>query len=212
MKTEIWNGHNIRFIEVNSEWWAVARDVTEALGYSNHNDTIKKLNKNGVAISDLIDNMGRTQIVNVINEINIYNLVFKSRKPEAEAFKQWIFEVIKELRHNNGLEGFQVFRMLDKEHQKEAMKRLYEALRSEDKEAVKYNSIKANSITNKAISIMYGFDKSIKKEEMTPDMLQDRQKLLDEVTNLMIMNEKYKLNLSISKTIYDSILNQVKTA
>lgn len=212
MKTEIWNGHFIRFIEVNSEWWAVAKDVTEALGYSNHNDAIKKLNKNGVAISDLIDNMGRTQNVNVINEINIYNLVFKSRKPEAENFKQWIFEVIKELRHNNGLEGFQVFRMLDKEHQKEAMTRLYEALRSDDKEAVKHNSIKANSITNKAISIMYGFNKSIKKEDMTPDMLQDRQKLLDEVTNLMIMNEKYNLNLSISKTIYDSILNQVKTA
>ncbi|WP_414052087.1 BRO-N domain-containing protein [Macrococcus animalis] len=212
MKTEIWNGHNIRFIEVNSEWWAVAKDVTEALGYSNHNDAIKKLNKNGVAISDLIDNMGRTQIVNVINEINIYNLVFKSRKPEAENFKQWIFEVIKTLRHKNGLEGFQVFRMLDKEHQKEAMKRLYEALKSEDKEAVKYNSIKANSITNKAISIMYGLPKMISKEDMTPDMLQDRQKLLDEVTNLMIMNEKYQLNLSISKTIYDSIHNQVKTA
>ncbi|CAM4153204.1 hypothetical protein ABAL111652_05180 [Abyssicoccus albus] len=136
----------------------------------------------------------------------------RSNKDEAVEFQNWIFEVIKSLRHNNGLEGFQVFRMLDKEHQKEAMKHLYEALRSDDKEAVKYNSIKANSITNKAISIIYGLPKMISKEDMTPDMLQDRQKLLDEVTNLMIMNEKYKLNLSISKTIYDSILNQVKTA
>lgn len=212
MKTEIWNGHNIRFIVVNSEWWAVAKDVTEALGLKQHSRALYGLHKDGVTTSKVIDKMGRTQTVNVINEINIYNLVFKSRKPEAEAFKQWIFEVIKELRHNNGLEGFQVFRMLDKEHQKEAMKRLYEALRSDDKEAVKYNSIKANSITNKAISIMYGLPKMISKEDMTPDMLQDRQKLLDEVTNLMIMNEKYKLNLSISKTIYDSILNQVKTA
>lgn len=212
MKTEIWNGHTIRFIEVNSEWWAVARDVTEALGYSNHNDAIKKLKKDGVAISDLIDNMGRTQIVNVINEINIYNLVFKSRKPEAEAFKQWIFEIIKDLRHNNGLEGFQVFRMLDKQHQKEAMKRLYEALRSEDKEAVKLNMIKVNSITNKAISIMYGLEKSISKDEMTPEMLSDRQHILDDVVNLMKMNERYNLNLSISEKIYESILNRVKSA
>ncbi|TDM16166.1 phage repressor protein [Macrococcoides canis] len=212
MKTEIWNSHSIRFIEVNSEWWAVAKDVTEALGLKQHSKALYGLQKDGVTTSKVIDKMGRTQIVNVINEINIYNLVFKSRKPEAENFKQWIFEVIKSLRQNNGLEGFQVFRMLDKEHQKEAMKRLYEALKSDDKEAVKHNSIKANSITNKAISIMYGFNKSIKKEDMTPDMLQDRQKLLDEVTNLMIMNEKYNLNLSISKTIYDSILNQVKTA
>ncbi|UBH09495.1 BRO-N domain-containing protein [Macrococcus armenti] len=212
MKTETWNGHNIRFLEVNGEWWAVARDVTEALGYSNHNDAIKKLKNDGVAISDLIDNMGRTQIVNVINEINIYNLVFKSRKPEAEAFKQWIYEVIKKLRQRNGLEGYQVFRMLDKQHQKEAMKRLHEALRNDDKEAVKLNMIKANTITNKAISIMYGLKKSIPKEQMTPEMLSDRQHILDDVVNLMKMNERYNLNLSISEKIYESILNRVKSA
>ena len=98
MKTEIWNGHNIRFIVVNSEWWAVAKDVTEALGLKQHSKALYGLHKDGVTTSKVIDKMGRTQTVNVINEINIYNLVFKSRKPEAEAFKQWIFEVIKELR------------------------------------------------------------------------------------------------------------------
>ncbi|PKE16729.1 BRO-N domain-containing protein [Macrococcoides caseolyticum] len=212
MKTEIWNGHTIRFIEVNSEWWAVGKDVTEALGLKQTSRALNGLNKDGVTISKVIDNMGRTQIVNLINEINIYNLVFKSRKPEAESFKQWIFEIIKELRHNNGLEGFQVFRMLDKQHQKEAMKRLYEALRSGDKEAVKLNMIKANSITNKAISIMYGLEKSISKDKMTPEMLSDRQRILDDVVNLMKMNERYNLNLSISEKIYESILNRVKSA
>lgn len=212
MKTEIWNGHTIRFIEVNSEWWAVAKDVTEALGIKNTTQAMRQLQQDGLCTSKVIDNMGRTQIVNVINEINIYNLVFKSRKPEAEAFKQWIFEIIKELRHNNGLEGFQVFRMLDKQHQKEAMKRLYEALRNEGKEVVKLNMIKANSITNKAISIMYGLEKSISKDEMTPEMLSDRQRILDDVVNLMKMNERYNLDLSISEKIYESILNRVKSA
>lgn len=212
MKTEIWNGHTIRFIEVNSEWWAVAKDVTEALGYSNHNDAIKKLKKDGVAISDLIDNMGRTQIVNVINEISIYTLVFKSRKPEAEQFRQWIYQVIKELRQQTGLEGFQVFKMMDRDHQKQAMERLYNALQTDDTEVVKFNSIKANTITNKAVSIMYGLPKMIGKEDMSPDMLADRQRLLEEVVNLMTMKEKYKLDISVSKAIYDSILKQVKTA
>ncbi|WP_414046660.1 Bro-N domain-containing protein [Macrococcus equi] len=212
MKTEIWNGNTIRFIEVNSEWWAVGKDVTEALGIKNTTQAMRQLQKDGLCTSEVIDNMGRTQIVNVINEINIYNLVFKSRKPEAEAFQKWIFEVIKELRHNSGLEGFQVFRMLDKEHQKEAMKRLYEVLRSEDKESVRLNMIKANSITNKAISIMYGLEKSIPKDDMTPEMLSDRQRILDDVVNLMKMNERYNLNLSISEKIYESILNRVKSA
>lgn len=212
MKIETWNGHNIRFLEVNGEWWAVGKDVTEALGLKQTTRALNGLNKDGVTISKVIDNMGRTQIVNLINEINIYNLVFKSRKPEAEVFKQWIYEVIKELRQRNGLEGYQVFRMLDKQHQKEAMKRLHEALRNDDKETVKLNMIKANTITNKAISIMYGLKKSIPKEEMTPEMLTDRQHILDDVVNLMKMNERYNLNLSISEKIYESILNRVKSA
>jgi prophage antirepressor-like protein len=31
MKIEIWNGHNIRFMERGGEWWAVAKDVCDAL-------------------------------------------------------------------------------------------------------------------------------------------------------------------------------------
>lgn len=51
-----------------------------------------------------------------------------SRKSEARNFEKWIFSVIKELRQSIGLEGFHIFRMLDKEHQKEAMKRLQQGL------------------------------------------------------------------------------------
>ena len=32
MKTENWNGHEIRFIEIKGEWWAVLKDVCDALG------------------------------------------------------------------------------------------------------------------------------------------------------------------------------------
>lgn len=33
MKTEIWCGYEIRFIEHNGEWWAVAVDVARSLTY-----------------------------------------------------------------------------------------------------------------------------------------------------------------------------------
>ena len=32
MKVEIWAGHSIRFVEQDGEWWAVLKDVCEALG------------------------------------------------------------------------------------------------------------------------------------------------------------------------------------
>ena len=31
MKTEIWNNHEIRFVEKDGEWWAVLKDVCDAL-------------------------------------------------------------------------------------------------------------------------------------------------------------------------------------
>ena len=31
MKTELWNGYSIRFIEKDGEWWAVLKDVCSAL-------------------------------------------------------------------------------------------------------------------------------------------------------------------------------------
>lgn len=33
IKTENWNGHEIRFVFHNGEWWAVAKDVADILGY-----------------------------------------------------------------------------------------------------------------------------------------------------------------------------------
>lgn len=45
MKTENWNGHTIRFIEVKGEWWAVVKDVTEALGIKQTVKAVKKLRR-----------------------------------------------------------------------------------------------------------------------------------------------------------------------
>lgn len=199
MKTEIWNGHIIRFVDINDEWWAVAKDVAEALGLKQVTRAIHSLPKDGVTTSKVIDSLGRTQDVNIINEKNIYRMAFKSRKKEAEAFQDWIFDIIKELRQSTGLEGFQVFRMLDKEHQKEAMTKLSHAIT--EPKPVDY--IKANVIANKAVSTIYGHSKMVKKKDMTPEMLVDREPILDETVELMAVKEKYGLQFSVSEKIYN---------
>lgn len=201
MKTEKWNGHDIRFINIDDEWWAVAKDVAEVLGLKQVTRAIHSLPKDGVTTSKVIDSLGRTQDVNIINEKNIYRMAFKSRKKEAEAFQDWIFDVIKELRQSTGLEGFQVFRMLDKEHQKLAMQNLKKSLRK----PVRVDFIKANVIANKAVSNKHGFPKMIKKAEMTPDMLVERQEILDSTVELMGIKDKYGLKLSVSNEIYASL-------
>lgn len=151
----------------------------------------------GVTKSKVLTDGGQ-QVVNIINEKDIYRLVFKSRKPEAEQFQDWVFDMLRELRRSTGLEGFQIFRMLDKEHQKEAMRHLQQSLRN----PVRVDFIKANTIANKAISNRYGYPKMVKKADMTPQMLVEREPILEDTVELMGVNDKYDLGISVSEQIY----------
>src|SRR5690625_2785069 len=136
MKVENWNGHEIRFVEKEpSEWWAVARDVSNALGYRDANSLTRILDVEE-RDTHIVSTLGGKQKMSVISEFGIYEAIFNSRRDEATDFKKWVKEVIKELRHQSGLEGFQIFRMLDKEHQKEMMSKLSESLNKPDRKSV----------------------------------------------------------------------------
>lgn len=152
IKIENWNGHDIRFVEYNSEWWAVAVDVTNALSLKQTTRALSKL-KDGVTTSKVIDRLGREQEVNIVNEKAIFKLSFKSKKKEAEDFQDWMYEVSKKLRESAGLEGFEVFKMLDKQKHIEAMKKLDLGLGK----ASRIDYIKANTLSNKAVSNLYGY-------------------------------------------------------
>ena len=169
MKIEKWNNHNIRFIEKDGEWWAVAKDVADALGYK-HTPHMTRYNDKkdlcAVLITDITSEKVKSrdsQEMTIISEFGIYDAIFRSKKSEAKEFKRWVFSVIKQLRQSTGLEGFQVFRMLDKEHQKEMMGKLNQSLRK----PVRTDFIKCNTVANKAVSMKYGYPKMVKKAEMT---------------------------------------------
>ncbi|WP_425622498.1 BRO-N domain-containing protein [Brevibacillus borstelensis] len=206
MRIEKWMGHAIRFVEaVPGDWLGIAKDVADALRYSDTNAMTRHLNKKYLTTVKLT---GMNQNFTAISEQGIYKAVTRSQRPEAEEFEDWIFEMLKQLRQQTGLEGFQVFRMLDKEHQKEAMSRLKASLA----QPVKVDFIKANTIANKATSSAFGHPKMIKKEQMTPAMLVHREQVLDDTVDLMSVNEKFGLGLSVSKTIYGKYLGQSSLA
>lgn len=208
MKRESWAGHSIRFVERSGEWWAVAQDVCEALGLRYVTKAMKSLKNvqqynvcdlnNSQVSSNGVRNM---QTMNIIGEKDIYRLIFKSRKPEAEAFQDWVYETIRELRKASGLEGYETFKLLDKEHQKEAMKKLHDSIAA-SREPVKVDYIKANTIANKAISNRHGIAKMINKADMSAEMLKEREKVLEDVITLMELNERYGAGLSVSTIIY----------
>ena len=204
IKIENWNGFSIRFIEKNGEWWAVGKDVAKALGYKHTAHMFRMIdddNKGVLKVDTTSDKVKcpTTQDMLVISEYGIYNAVFSSNKPEAKDFKRWIFGVIKELRKSAGLEGFHIFRMLDKEHQKEMMRKLSTGV----KEPKRIDFIKANTIANKAVSLRHGYPKMIKKAQMSAEMLVEREKLLADTVELMIAKEKFGLAVSINEKIYE---------
>lgn len=200
-KTETWNGHEIRFVEKEpGDWWAVLADIAKALELT-AKGVRQRLPKEVISNYPL-ETAGGVQEMLIVNEYGIYETVFEGRKKKAKDFKRWVFEMLKMLRESSGLEGFQIFRMLDKDHQKDTMKKLNESL----KEPAKVNFIKANTIANKAISTKHGYPKMVNKNSMTPNMLVERQPILDDTVNLMVVVNKFGLDVSVSEEIYKKYL------
>lgn len=91
---------NIRSKVIGNEPWFVAKDVCNALDITNSRDAIKKMlddDERGVAnFYTPAGNYqgGGEQQLNIINESGMYNLIFRSRKPEAKAFRKWVTNVV----------------------------------------------------------------------------------------------------------------------
>ena len=172
------------------------KDVCEALGLKTF-DVRKRIEKDMVS-NHTLETTGGQQEMLIVNEYGIYDTVFQSRKKEAKDFRKWVYKMLSELRKASGYEGFEIFRMLDKEHQKEMMKKLQEGL----KKPARVDFIKANTIANKAVSLKHGYKKMVKKADMAPEMLKDREPILADTVELMSVKDKYGLDVSVSDTIY----------
>jgi prophage antirepressor-like protein len=87
--------HEVRIVsDDKNEPWFCAKDVCDVLGYVNDSDAIKKhCREAGVAKRDLSSG-GQMRELTFINEGNLYRLIVKSRKPEAEKFEIWLMEEV----------------------------------------------------------------------------------------------------------------------
>lgn len=84
------NNNQVRTVLINNEPWFVASDVCAALTIASHRDAISSLDEEDRDAVGITDAIGRTQETAVVNESGLYNLIFRSRKPEAKAFKKWV--------------------------------------------------------------------------------------------------------------------------
>lgn len=128
-RLENWNGHDIRFVEVKGEWFAILKDICDALGLKSK-DISQRLDTDmmtrvQVEVSDVVSNdvrspgENKTRWMLAISELGIYEALFTSRKLEARKFRRWSATVMQKLRNRVGLEGYEVMRMTEPEIQED---------------------------------------------------------------------------------------------
>lgn len=76
-----------------------ASDVGNVLDIANIRTSINDFNETEKVVHTM-DTLGGTQQVTFLTEKGLYKVLFKSRKPIAEKFQNWVCEVIKEIRLN----------------------------------------------------------------------------------------------------------------
>ena len=129
MRTESWCGHDIRFVEVNGEWYAILKDICDALRLRSK-DISQRLDPDMmervcVEISEDGSNdirsrgENKTRWMLAVNELGIYEALFASRRLEARKFRRWSATVLQKLRNQVGLEQYEVMRMTDADIQED---------------------------------------------------------------------------------------------
>lgn len=95
-------GNPVRVIVIDGEPWFVLADLCKVLGIANVGNVAARLDEAGVRQAD-ISSGGQRRAVTAVNEPGMYEVVIRSDKPEAVAFRRWITaEVLPAIRKTGG--------------------------------------------------------------------------------------------------------------
>lgn len=126
IRIESWCGYDIRFVEKDREWWAILKDICDALNLHTFKVSQRldpsmlirvRINTCDIPSKEVRSRARNTQDMLAVNEIGIYEALFASRRLEARKFRRWSAEIMQKLRGRVGLEGYEVMRMTDKDIQ-----------------------------------------------------------------------------------------------
>ncbi len=97
----------VRTLMKDGQPWFVGKDVAVILGYNEpHKAIARHVDEDDGMKHPVIDSMGRTQNVTIVNESGFYSLVLASRMPNAKKFKRWVTsEILPTIRRTGGYVG-----------------------------------------------------------------------------------------------------------
>ncbi|HDH6597831.1 TPA: ORF6C domain-containing protein [Staphylococcus aureus] len=89
----------VRTLEVDGEPYFIGKDVADILGYTNSRKTLSDHVDEEDKLTSRIVTSGQNRNVTIINESELYSLIFSSKLENAKRFKRWVTsEVLPSLR------------------------------------------------------------------------------------------------------------------
>lgn len=84
-------GNDIRVMtDKQGEPWFVLKDICDALNIGNTSKVADRLDTDDLTLSKVIDNRGVHRETFLVSEAGLYEVVIRSDKPEAKAFRRWV--------------------------------------------------------------------------------------------------------------------------
>lgn len=141
-------------------------DLCRVLEIGNASDVKRRLDEDGVVPIEVIDSLGRKQLASFVNEKNLYKLIMRSDKPQAESFQDWVCgDVLPELRRTGTYSTRESYKISDPierakawiEEQKQLLLAQDKAEQNQDKADYCDKVLSTDQLfTTKMIAIDYG--------------------------------------------------------
>lgn len=95
-EVRVWNyeGAEVRTVQIDGEPWFVLADICRELEISHVKDTATRIDEDDIGQTEVIDRMGRSQKVWIVNESGLYTVILRSDKPQAKPFRKWVTSVV----------------------------------------------------------------------------------------------------------------------
>lgn len=186
----------VRVLERDGEPWFVAADVCQALDIVNVSDAVNRLDsdeKDGIVTADTV---GRKNNLLAVNESGLYNLIFSSRKAEANVFRKWVTsEVLPTIRKTG---GYKMPRpALDKKQLKESRDDFFELYRNLSKDG--HEHLAALSMADDVVRTTtgYSFLEAGHNPHLTRQLASELRENPDKPERLLTRSQQVTLDIAV---------------
>ncbi|VUS88699.1 BRO-N domain-containing protein [Klebsiella huaxiensis] len=85
--------HDVRIKVIDGEPWFCLADAASILAIKNVSQLSSQLDNKGISKTYTLTDGGKQQLI-FVNEPNLYRVIFRSNKPDAKQFQDWVFNVV----------------------------------------------------------------------------------------------------------------------